>query len=147
MKKFKFMLITVLTACVALCAGLLCACGDKEEYKGVDSFTITVKLPDGSPATGTTEKPIWIQICTTGEGGMCYGTFGGSKVDANGTVTVSFGATITKETAEVHLHNVPEGYVFADKDGNPYPEDSTQPGMEVKLADKSVVITLKAKTN
>lgn len=138
MKRFKILLTTCLVICIAAVACVLGACtGDEKDNKEpVTNVTVTVLLPDNTPAADVS-----VGLCAVGEGGvgLCLPPV---KTNAEGKANVNV-TNITTDTIEIHLtsSSLPAGYVYADANGTAYEEGS---GMRIPNTQDSVTITLKA---
>lgn len=136
MKKLKLIILLCLTACIAVAACLFSACTN-ENNEPVSAITVTVKLPDGSPAVGAD-----VGICSVkgDKGGMCLNVVTVDKT--TGSVTVELPESFIEEADKYEIHiTAPAGYIYADESGNAY-ESLT--GMRIPKTQGSVVITLKA---
>lgn len=135
MKRFKILLTTCLVVCVAAIACVLGACtGDNKDdnKEPVTSVTVTVLLADNTPAVG-----VRVNLCAIGENGLCLGP---ELTGSDGKVTLDSKAITTNEI-KIQVKNVPEGYIYADANGNEYGEFE---GLHIPNTQDSVTITLKA---
>lgn len=138
-KHLKAFIVALLTVCMTACLGIFAAaCDNKPDDEFPTSISITVKLPDNTPAQG-----IWVQLCVVGADNTLGACLEPVETNAQGVATVTKG--IEKEYGkiyEVHLTGVPTEYQYVDANGTPY-EKTT--GKHVDITDTSTLtITLKA---
>ncbi len=146
-KKIKTLSIAVFTLLLTLCCIVMGACnGGNDNEKGDDkipenAFAVTVVLED----TQAPVVDISIIMCEIGGKGACMPAV---KTNDKGVAYIDV-STLTTEKAHLRIKKnaIPEGYVYADKDGNPYPDEPSLIGVisgaEVTVADKAYTIVLK----
>lgn len=138
-KHLKAFIVALLTVCMTACLGIFAAaCDNKPDDEFPTSISITVKLPDNTPAQG-----IWVQLCVVGADNTLGACLEPVETNAQGVATVTKG--IEKEYGkiyEVHLTGVPTEYQYVDANGTPYEKTK---GKHVDITDTSTLtITLKA---
>ena len=136
-KHLKSFIIACLVACMTVCLGIFAAaCTNGDDGKFPESVSVTVMLDENTPAEGVT-----VQICATGEGGMCLD----AKTDAQGVATIEILETDGKNY-EVHILNLDKvypDYQYVDASGTPYEAGK---GIQIDVTKTSTLtITLKAK--
>lgn len=135
MKRIKIVLTTCLVICVAAFACILGACGgndDNKDKQRVNEVTVTVLLADNSPAAG-----VMVNLCAIGDNGLCLPP---KATGSDGKITLD-STQITTDEIKIQLASIPEGYIYADADGNEY---SMFEGLHIPNTQDSVTITLKA---
>ena len=141
MKKYiKFLLSVSLALCMVIGLGATIACtpnNNTDDDK--NTFTITVKNEDGTPAAET-----WVQYCSDGEGAQCYP----KRTDSNGKVTVDISTDEWKNSENIHItvFNLPANYSVYDEDDKIGAYDSVNDGYEFFIDHheiKSVTLTIK----
>lgn len=95
MKFRKTLYIRVLTVFLALCFGVLAACGETEqpEPSNAVTYSVTVLYPDGTPVEGVKVK---------------WDSYSPKTTDANGQASISLEA----DEYEITLSNLPNGYTY-----------------------------------
>lgn len=133
MKRFKILLTTCLIICIAATACVLGACtgDDKDNKEPVTNVTVTVLLDDNTPAVG-----VKVNLCAIGENGLCLAP---QPTGSDGKVILDSKAITTNEI-KIQVTNVPDGYIYADANGNKYGEFE---GLHIPNTQNSVTITLK----
>lgn len=143
-KYLKSFVTACLVICMAVCLGIFAAACNNEETGSGNYFTVTVKLPDDSPVSGVKGS-----ICTLdGSLQTCIET----EVTTDSDGVAKFNLTtedydISDSTIFlIKLHDLPDGYIYADDDGIEY-NYSKGEGREFdsKVTGKSVTIKLTAK--
>lgn len=107
-KKIKAAILLCLTACLAVFAFALAACGNGDTNEAFDgTISVTVTYEDGSPVEG-----VGVQLCIYDdyEAGILGTCLRGVLVDENGTAIIS--GIEENKYYQIHLENVPEGYSF-----------------------------------
>lgn len=141
-KHLKTFIVALLTVCTAVCLGIFAAACNHDKPDDGDDFptsvSITIKLPDNTPAQG-----IWVQLCVVAADNTLGACLEPVETNAQGVATVTKG--IEKEYGkiyEVHLTGVPTEYQYVDANGTPYEKTK---GKHVDITDTSTLtITLKA---
>ncbi|MBD5584994.1 MAG: hypothetical protein HDQ88_07925 [Clostridia bacterium] len=122
-KYLKLFLSVCLIACMAVCLGLFAvACNptDDGDDKDTDAyFTVTVKLPDDTVVSGAE-----VQICTlNGTIQTCLDAKVITGADGVAKFNLSSPVDVTDTTLFlVKVHNLPDGYIYADAQGVEYAE-------------------------
>lgn len=138
-KHLKTFIVALLTVCMTVCLGIFAAaCNpDNPDDDFPTSVSITVKLPDNTPAQG-----IWVQLCVVAENNTLGACLEPVETNAQGVATVNKG--IDKDNGkmyEVHLTGVPSDYQYVDASGMPYEKGK---GVHVDITNpSSLTITLK----
>lgn len=137
MKKILKNLVTaMLVVCSVVCLGLFAAaCVEPEPSVDTDKYTVTVKLPDGSPAAG-----VHVQLCCLdGSTLSCLD----QNTESNGEAVFDISSFADTTGYSIHLPGLSAEYSFADANGTPYGDD----GLKVYVKDGySVTINLVAAT-
>lgn len=122
-KYFKLFLSVCLIACMAVCLGLFavaCNPADDDDDKDTNTyFSVTVKLPDDTVVSG-----VEAQICTlNGTIQTCLDAKVTTGADGVAKFNLSSPVDVTDTTLFlVKLHNLPDGYIYADAQGVEYAE-------------------------
>ena len=141
-KLLKSILVASLVACMTVCLGLFAAACNNTPEDTDKYFTVTVVLPDGNK---TPVKDAEVAICTMN--GSILTCLDGVKTDENGVAKSNITSPVDySDTTKflVKIHDLPDGYIYADEDGNAYGSDE---GVIVDTAVSgfSVTITLTEK--
>lgn len=141
-KLLKSILVASLVACMTVCLGLFAAACNNTPEDTDKYFTVTVVLPDGNK---TPVKDAEVAICTMN--GSILTCLDGVKTDENGVAKSNITSPVDySDTTKflVKIHDLPDGYIYADEDGNAYGSDE---GVIVDTAVSgfSVTVTLTAK--
>lgn len=137
-KHLKAFIVALLTVCMTACLGIFAAaCDNKPDDEFPTSVSITVKLPDNTPAQG-----VWVQLCVVAENNTLGACLEPVETNAQGVATINKG--IDKDNGkmyEVHLTGVPSDYQYVDASGTPYEKGK---GVHVDITNpSSLTITLK----
>ena len=132
---WKKLSVLMLVICLTVCGAVLSACGedDPPENNATEiTYTVTVKLPDGSPVAG-----IFLQLCISGDTGACFPF---TDENYNPILTNENGVT-SKVLARNDYHakilsGLPAGYTY-EKDADGY-----YTGAEATPTNPSITITL-----
>ncbi len=137
-KVLKGLMAACLAVCAIVCVCFAAACQPQEELPKHETYTVKVLLEDGSPALN-----VRVQMCANNGRPGCAQPI---EVDDKGVAEVNLKSYFDNGSTSfnVHLLDIPEGYLYVDEDGNPYSEDPIDnDGKEVKIADGySTTITL-----
>ncbi|MDE5667100.1 MAG: hypothetical protein K2I29_02560 [Clostridia bacterium] len=141
-KLLKSILVASLVACMTVCLGLFAAACNNTPEDTDKYFTVTVVLPDDNK---TPVKDAEVAICTMN--GSILTCLDGVKTDENGVAKSNITSPVDySDTTKflVKIHDLPDGYIYADADGNEYGSDE---GVIVDTAVSgfSVTVTLTAK--
>lgn len=141
-KHLKTFIVALLTVCTAVCLGIFAAACNHDKPDDGDDFptsvSITIKLPDNTPAQG-----IWVQLCVVAADNTLGACLEPVETNAQGVATVSNGIDKANgKMYEVHLTGVPTEYQYVDASGTPYEKGK---GAHVDITNpSSLTITLKA---
>lgn len=137
-KVLKGLMAACLAVCAIVCVCFAAACQPQEELTKHETYTVKVLLEDGSPALN-----VLVQMCANDGRPGCAQPL---EVDDQGVAVVNLKSYYDNGSTSfnVHLLDIPEGYLYVDEDGNPYSEDPIDnDGKEVNIADGySTTITL-----